>query len=129
MLSNTALRKVARSLLQRGALCQRTFGSTADLLAPKMVYTDTDEAPYLATYSLLPVIKRFAEPAGVNVVKRTFFVDAEGNGARVCMFAKRSIGAGEELQSPNAACRFRRRKLRCDLYGQFVQSDFVVLIC
>lgn len=76
MLSNTALRKVARSLLQRGALCQRTFGSTADLLAPKMVYTDTDEAPYLATYSLLPVIKRFAEPAGVNVVKADISVAA-----------------------------------------------------
>ena len=27
----------------------------------------TDEAPALATYSFLPIIKAFAEPAGVSV--------------------------------------------------------------
>jgi len=31
------------------------------------VYTDTDEAPALATYSLLPIIKRFAAPCNVKL--------------------------------------------------------------
>ena len=43
---------------------------------PKIVYTDTDEAPYLATYAFLPVIKRFADPAGVNVEKSDISVAA-----------------------------------------------------
>lgn len=33
----------------------------------KIVYTYTDEAPMLATYALLPVIRRFADPVGVDV--------------------------------------------------------------
>jgi len=33
----------------------------------KIVYTLTDEAPMLATYSLLPIINRFTKPAGVDV--------------------------------------------------------------
>jgi isocitrate dehydrogenase len=34
---------------------------------PTIRYTITDEAPQLATYALLPVIKRFAGPCGVKV--------------------------------------------------------------
>lgn len=34
----------------------------------KIIYTLTDEAPLLATASLLPVIKTFAAPAGIDVV-------------------------------------------------------------
>lgn len=34
---------------------------------PKIVYTDTDEAPRLATYSFLPIIKAFTDTAGVEV--------------------------------------------------------------
>ena len=34
---------------------------------PTIVYTKTDEAPALATYSLLPILKAFLEPAGVDV--------------------------------------------------------------
>jgi isocitrate dehydrogenase len=33
----------------------------------KIIYTQTDEAPALATYSLLPIINSFAGPAGVVV--------------------------------------------------------------
>jgi hypothetical protein len=33
---------------------------------PKIHYTHTDEAPMLATYALLPVIRRFTEPAGIR---------------------------------------------------------------
>jgi len=32
-----------------------------------IVYTKTDEAPMLATYSLLPIIKAFTQPAGIDV--------------------------------------------------------------
>ena len=34
----------------------------------KIIYTLTDEAPLLATYAFLPVIRTFAAPAGVEVV-------------------------------------------------------------
>jgi len=35
-----------------------------------IIYTHTDEAPLLATYSLLPVVQAFAAQAGVSVVTR-----------------------------------------------------------
>jgi isocitrate dehydrogenase len=34
---------------------------------PTIIYTKTDEAPALATYSFLPIIKAFVGPAGINV--------------------------------------------------------------
>jgi len=34
---------------------------------PKIFYTKTDEAPALATYSLLPIVKAFTAPAGIEV--------------------------------------------------------------
>lgn len=37
---------------------------------PKIIYTKTDEAPALATGSLLPVIKAFAKTAGIDVVTK-----------------------------------------------------------
>jgi len=37
---------------------------------PKIIYTQTDEAPALATYSLLPIIQAFARPAGITVETR-----------------------------------------------------------
>ena len=37
---------------------------------PKIIYTETDEAPRLATYSLLPIIKAFTDTAGVAVEMR-----------------------------------------------------------
>ena len=33
----------------------------------KIVWTYTDEAPALATFALLPVVKRFTDPAGLSV--------------------------------------------------------------
>jgi len=38
--------------------------------APTIIYTITDEAPALATYSLLPIIQAFARPAGINVTTK-----------------------------------------------------------
>ncbi len=37
---------------------------------PTIIYTKTDEAPALATYSLLPIIQAFAKPSGVHVETR-----------------------------------------------------------
>lgn len=36
----------------------------------KIIYTETDEAPALATYSLLPIVAAFASTAGVNLETR-----------------------------------------------------------
>jgi len=38
--------------------------------APTIIYTQTDEAPALATYSLLPIVQAFAKHAGINVETR-----------------------------------------------------------
>jgi len=40
----------------------------------KIIYTECDEAPMLATFSLLPVIQRFAKPMGIEVEKRDISV-------------------------------------------------------
>ena len=42
----------------------------------KIIYTLTDEAPLLATCSLLPVIRTFTAPAGIDVVKSDVSVSA-----------------------------------------------------
>ncbi|BBY79822.1 NADP-dependent isocitrate dehydrogenase [Mycolicibacterium pulveris] len=34
---------------------------------PTIIYTLTDEAPLLATYAFLPIIRTFAEPAGIEI--------------------------------------------------------------
>ena len=39
-------------------------------MTSKIIYTQTDEAPMLATYSLLPIIKAFTDAAGVAVETR-----------------------------------------------------------
>ncbi len=42
----------------------------------KIIYTKTDEAPALATYSLLPIIQKFAAPTGAVVETRDISVAA-----------------------------------------------------
>jgi isocitrate dehydrogenase len=39
-------------------------------LTAKIIYTETDESPALATYSLLPIVQAFTAPAGVAVETR-----------------------------------------------------------
>ncbi|WP_019039269.1 NADP-dependent isocitrate dehydrogenase [Psychroflexus tropicus] len=39
-------------------------------LSTKIIYTKTDEAPALATYSFLPIVRRFTESAGINIESR-----------------------------------------------------------
>ena len=40
------------------------------MTTPTIIYTHTDEAPALATYSLLPIIRAFTGPAGIAVETR-----------------------------------------------------------
>ena len=42
----------------------------------KIIYTKTDEAPALATYSLLPIIKAFTDAAGIAVETRDISLSA-----------------------------------------------------
>ncbi len=42
----------------------------------KIIYTLTDEAPMLATCAFLPIVRTFAEPAGINVVESDISVAA-----------------------------------------------------
>jgi len=37
---------------------------------PRIIYTKTDEAPALATYSLLPIVKAFIQPCGIELETR-----------------------------------------------------------
>ena len=49
-----------------GSLDKKNYGmSTA-----KIIYTKTDEAPALATYSLLPIVMAFADAAGITIETR-----------------------------------------------------------
>ena len=48
--------------------------STTPYASSKIIYTECDEAPYLATFSLLPVIQRFAKPMGIEVNLKSSFV-------------------------------------------------------
>mmetsp|Transcript_46968 Transcript_46968/g.130832 ORF Transcript_46968/g.130832 Transcript_46968/m.130832 type:complete len:762 (+) Transcript_46968:59-2344(+) len=43
---------------------------------PTIIYTETDEAPALATYSLLPIIKTYAGKVGIQVEKENISVAA-----------------------------------------------------
>ena len=75
---------------------------------PRIIYTETDEAPRLATYSLLPIIKIFTDAAGVTVETR----DISLAGRIVAAFPERMTEAqhiaddlaelGELTQRPEA---------------------------
>src|SRR6185503_18681393 len=43
---------------------------------PKIIYTLTDEAPRLATYSLLPIVRAFTKPAGIEIEESDISVAA-----------------------------------------------------
>ena len=65
--------------------------STSPYALSKIIYTETDEAPMLATFSLLPVIQRFAKPMGIEVgfYKCLFPISlrSEMNFCEICMFS------------------------------------------
>ncbi len=45
-------------------------------MPPSIIYTITDEAPALATYSFLPIVQAYAKQAGINVETRDISVAA-----------------------------------------------------
>src|SRR5207244_7468368 len=53
-------------------LVQTAFGpgGTSRVTDPTIIYTHTDEAPALATYSLLPIVQAYASKAGVRLETR-----------------------------------------------------------
>lgn len=64
------LRATSRSFIQASRFgASRSTAVRAMASKPTMIYTETDEAPNLATYSLLPVIQKMVSKAGINVVK------------------------------------------------------------
>lgn len=50
--------------------------------APKIIYTQTDEAPALATYSFLPIVQAFTKHSGVSIETR----DISLAGRIICQF-------------------------------------------
>jgi isocitrate dehydrogenase len=59
---------------------------------PKIIYTKTDEAPALATGSLLPIIKAFAKTAGVDVETK----DISLAGRIIATFPEQLTGAQKQ---------------------------------
>lgn len=65
---NVALRRTIRSgAFQQHLPVLHSNNLMKCFSTAKIMYTETDEAPMLATYSLLPVIQRFAKPMGIEV--------------------------------------------------------------
>ncbi|GAB3248245.1 NADP-dependent isocitrate dehydrogenase [Kineosporia babensis] len=60
--------------------------------ASTIIYTHTDEAPALATYSLLPIVQAYASTAGVTIETR----DISLSGRIIAAFADR-LPAGQQL--------------------------------
>ena len=64
----------------------------------KIIYTETDEAPSLATYSLLPIINTFTKAAGIKVEKR----DISLSGRIISNFPE---NLSSEQKNPRCAAR------------------------
>jgi isocitrate dehydrogenase len=73
----------------------------------KIIYTLTDEAPLLATYSLLPIIKKFTAPAGVDVVTSDISVAAR-------VIAEFSEYLSDEQKLPNNLAELGQLTLKPD---------------
>ena len=70
---------------------------------PTIIYTHTDEAPMLATYSLLPLIRTFTTPAGIGVETR----DISLSGRIIAAFPERlrpEQRVGDHLAELGALC-------------------------
>ncbi|KAJ1392691.1 monomeric isocitrate dehydrogenase-domain-containing protein [Ochromonadaceae sp. CCMP2298] len=58
-----------RTLLRRSLPRTSRMAPLSLFAKPTLVYTETDEAPALATYSLLPIVATYAGKVGIDVVK------------------------------------------------------------
>ncbi|HTH66824.1 MAG TPA: NADP-dependent isocitrate dehydrogenase, partial [Rhodanobacter sp.] len=59
---------------------------------PKIIYTLTDEAPFLATQSLLPIVAAFTGTAGIRVETRDISL-----AARIVALFPECLQAGQKL--------------------------------
>src|SRR3954454_12977481 len=75
----------------QGILMSRDMPSQAGGRWMKIIYTHTDEAPMLATHSLLPIIEAFAAPADVQIELR----DISLAGRILAAFGKQRDDLGE----------------------------------
>ena len=101
MLTKTATTVAKTALRTSSTSSAALFTTTTSTNKARIVYTKTDEAPMLATYAFLPIIKRFAEPVGVDVVLSDISVAAR----ILCQFdlAKDELAAlGELCKTPEA---------------------------
>ncbi|CDF80111.1 isocitrate dehydrogenase [NADP] [Formosa agariphila KMM 3901] len=64
-------------------------------ISSKIIYTKTDEAPALATYSFLPIVQAFLNPSGINVETRDISLAGR-------IIANFSDFLSEEQQLPDA---------------------------
>ncbi len=70
------------------------------MTTPTIIYTHTDEAPALATYSLLPIVRAYAATAGVTIETR----DISLAGRVLAAFPER---LGEDQRVPDALAELR----------------------
>jgi isocitrate dehydrogenase len=73
----------------------------------KIIYTLTDEAPLLATYSFLPVIRTFAAPAGIDIEESDISV-----AARVLAEFPESLTEAQKV--PNTLAELGKKTLLAD---------------
>ena len=62
------------------------------MTTPKIIYTEVDEAPALATYSLLPIVQAFTKTAGIAVETRDISL-----GGRIIANFPENLQAGQRI--------------------------------
>jgi isocitrate dehydrogenase len=73
----------------------------------KIIYTLTDEAPYLATHSFLPIVRTFAAAAGIEVLESDISV-----AGRILGEFPESLNEGQKV--PNTLAELGRKTLEPD---------------
>src|SRR6476660_4042758 len=88
-------------------------------MTSKIIYTLTDEAPRLATYSFLPIVQAFSRAAGVDVETRDislaarilaqfpdFLTDAQRHGDDLAELGQLAL----RPEATSSSCRTSRRR-------------------
>ncbi len=73
----------------------------------KIIYTLTDEAPYLATHSFLPIVRTFASAAGIDVVESDISVAGR-------ILGEFSDFLTDEQKRPNTLAELGKKTLEAD---------------
>lgn len=91
--------------------CRSFIVREVDMVAgkSKIIYTLTDEAPFLATASLLPILRTFAAPAGIDVTTSDISLAARRPGRVSRPADRRAAGAGQPGRTGPAEPSFPTR--------------------